>query len=232
MLRARGYGYEPGTVREAEYALSLLDIKDGPTIVLDIGANDGDYTAAILKLAPHSSIHAFEPSPAIATFLTARFQNDERVAVHQFGLSNHIGKVQLYSNNFAGKMSSLVKRNLSHLNVQFDLIEEITVTTLRDWCASAGVKPHVLKIDVEGFEFQVLEGAGDMLSFVKVIQFEFGGTNVDSRVFFRDFWDILTKAEFEIFRLTPKGLAKINNYSESQEIFVYSNFYARSTITS
>jgi hypothetical protein len=108
-------------------------------------------------------------------------------------------------------------------------VTEISVRTLSEWFAESGVIPHLIKIDVEGFEFQVIQGAGIFLSQIRVIQFEFGGTNIDSKVFFRDFWEILVGAGFEIFILTPGGLNRIESYSEAQEIFVYSNFYAKST---
>ena len=44
------------------------------------------------------------------------------------------------------------------------------------------------KIDVEGHEMDVLKGIGDKISNIKLIQFEFGGCNIDTRCFFQDFW--------------------------------------------
>jgi FkbM family methyltransferase len=228
VLRARGYGYDPGTECEVQAALSLLQLKETSLIAFDIGANYGDYTSALLKLAPNSHIHAFEPSPPIHSRLYERFEGEERVDVHEFGFSNHEGDAQLFSDNFDGKMSSLVKRNLEHIDVSFDLATKISVRTLSNYCTQANVIPHLIKIDVEGFEFQVIQGAGELLSQIQLIQFEFGGTNIDSKVFFRDFWEILVNAGFELFRLTPRGLVRIEKYSETQEVFVFSNFYARS----
>lgn len=229
VLRARGYGYDPGTDSEVQLALSLLQLKEDTLIAFDIGANDGEYTSALLKQAPNSQIHAFEPSPAIHSKLLERFADEGRVVVHQFGFSNHGGETQLFSDDFDGKMSSLAKRNLEHINVKFDLVTTISVRTLIDYCTQTKVIPHLIKIDVEGFEFQVIQGAGEILSQIRLIQFEFGGTNIDSKVFFRDFWEILVNAGFEIFRLTPRGLVRIEKYSENQEIFVFSNYYARSS---
>jgi FkbM family methyltransferase len=228
VLRARGYGYDPGTESEVQVALSLLQLEETSLIAFDIGANYGDYTSALLKQAPNSYVHAFEPSPPIHSRLRERFEGDERVDVHQFGFSNHTAEVQLFSDNFNGKMSSLAKRNLEHLNVKFDLATKISVRTLNDYCTQANVIPHLIKIDVEGFEFQVIQGAAELLSQIRLIQFEFGGTNIDTKVFFRDFWEILVGAGFEIFRLTPRGLVRIERYSETHEVFVFSNFYARS----
>ena len=72
----------------------------------------------------------------------------------------------------------------------------------------------------------VIIGAEEMLKQRKIhrIQFEFGGCNIDSRTFFRDFWMILSN-DYDIFRIMKDGLWQITNYSEQLEIFTYSNFF-------
>ena len=44
-----------------------------------------------------------------------------------------------------------------------------------------------VKIDVEGHELEVLEGFGNLIKITKLIQFEFGGCNIDTRTFFKIF---------------------------------------------
>ena len=46
-----------------------------------------------------------------------------------------------------------------------------------------------MKIDVEGHELDVLKGFGELIKKVRLIQFEFGGTNIDSKTYLRDFWE-------------------------------------------
>jgi hypothetical protein len=72
----------------------------------------------------------------------------------------------------------------------------------------------------------VLKGAINSISQFKIIQFEFGGTDIDTRVFFRDFWDYFLSTNFSIFRLTPKGLVKVNEYSEHHEVFSFTTYFA------
>ena len=83
-----------------------------------------------------------------------------------------------------------------------------------------------MKIDIEGMEYSALLGLGGSISYIKVIQFEFGGTCIDTRIFFQDFWYFLTKNKFKIFRITPFGLYEINSYRESDEFFSFTNFLA------
>ena len=86
---------------------------------------------------------------------------------------------------------------------------------------------HFLKIDVEVHELAVLEGAKAMIGGGKIdfIQFEFGGCDIDSRTFFQDFWYLLHD-NYDIYRIFPKSLDKIDLYDETMEIFVCSNYLA------
>ena len=46
----------------------------------------------------------------------------------------------------------------------------------------------LLKLDVEGNELLALKGLSDSIEYIKIIQFEFGGSNIDSRTYFQDFY--------------------------------------------
>jgi hypothetical protein len=62
---------------------------------------------------------------------------------------------------------------------------------------------------------------------IDIILFEFGGCNIDTRRFFRDFWHFFENTPMDIFRATPSGyLIKIEKYKEDYEQFRYSNFVA------
>ena len=86
--------------------------------------------------------------------------------------------------------------------------------------------PNILKMDVEGHELDVLIGAKQSLNSIEIIQFEFGGCNIDTRTFLQDFWYFLQDRNFELFRVTPRGVRLINNYQESDEIFSTTNYIA------
>jgi len=57
------------------------------------------------------------------------------------------------------------------------------------------------------------------------IQFEFGGCNIDSRTYFRDFFDLLNP-QYDVYRLLRNGLFPIRSYHETQEVFTTTNFIA------
>ena len=62
-------------------------------------------------------------------------------------------------------------------------------------------------MDIEGHELFALRGARPALAVGKIcaLAFEFGSSNLNSRTFFRDFWELLTAANSFFFRITPGG---------------------------
>jgi hypothetical protein len=106
--------------------------------------------------------------------------------------------------------------------------ESVEVRTLDDWSEEQGITcVDLLKIDVEGAELSVLLGASRLLArgALRRIQFEFGGTDIDSRTFLRDFVHVLGPS-YSLHRILPAGLSAPVRYSERQEIFVLQNYLA------
>lgn len=87
----------------------------------------------------------------------------------------------------------------------------------------------VLKLDIEGHEFDALQGCGEALKSTRVVQFEFGGCNIDTRTYFRDFWTLFNDLGFEIYRIAPIGEMQIFRYKERDEIFSTTNYLAVNT---
>jgi hypothetical protein len=81
-------------------------------------------------------------------------------------------------------------------------------------------------MDVEGHELEILEGAKNSLINLEIIQFEFGGANIDTRTYFQDFWYFFQNSGFEIYRLIPSGTMLITHYSECDETFRTTNYIA------
>ena len=88
-------------------------------------------------------------------------------------------------------------------------------------------KVDVLKLDVEGHELDVLRAATDQLKTVRVIQFEFGGCNIDTRTYWQDFWYLLSDAGYRLYRLAPRRLIQVSRYHERDESFLTTNFFAQ-----
>jgi FkbM family methyltransferase len=199
---------------------------------LDVGANFGNWTAALLAEIPDAQIAAFEPSGEAFVALESRFINHPNVRSFNLALGKYDGQATLFSDKSASGLASLTKRRLEHFDLEFNCQENVAIRTLDSWWEKQKNEtnffqsPNVLKMDVEGHELDVLTGAINSLSEIQIVQFEFGGSNIDTRTFFQDFWYLFTDLSFEIFRLSPKGIIPIISYSELDESFRTTNYFA------
>lgn len=224
---AQGKGYGAATV-EQEVKLVLELLARQPLLAIDVGGNIGDYTAQLRQTHPELEIHVFEPSKTNTAKLAQRFASDSRVTLCPVALSDSEGSTTLFSNEPGSALASLTQRRLDYLHIDFSTQEVIdTVRFETYWETRLGGRPlDIVKIDVEGHEIAVLKGFGKALAATRVLQFEFGGANIDTRTFFRDFWYLFTEQQFALYRITPHGAEAIPAYRESDEFFTTTNYIA------
>lgn len=203
--------------------------------IFDVGANTGEYTALVLsesyKYMLPVSIHLFEPQKACFNTLQTKFLKYPNIKINNFALSDSEGIARIYYDSEGSGLASLHKRNLYYYKIEFNRYEEVQTTTLQKYIQENNLeKINLLKLDVEGHELKVLEGAGDFLNgdFIDFIQFEYGGANIDSRTTLLDFYNLLEIKGFVICKIMPKGLEP-RTYSPYMENFVYQNYVAVSS---
>jgi FkbM family methyltransferase len=224
---AQGKGYGTASIeKENELVRKLLG--KSPTLAIDIGANIGEYTAEIRRLNPNAEIHAFEPSATNILKLKQRFSGDNNIKILPYAVANITGSATLFSNEAGSGLGSLTQRKLDHFNVDFSVKESVKTIKFEDyWHNSLNDRRiDIVKIDIEGLELSALEGFGNAVASTRVIQFEFGGCNIDTRTYFQDFWYFFKEQKFELFRITPLGAEIIKEYRESDEYFSTTNFIA------
>jgi FkbM family methyltransferase len=131
--------------------------------VIDVGANVGYFAVTASDLGGEGSrILAFEPDPRLGAMLehTARANPSSKIMVDRSAVSDRPGKAIFHP--------SPEERNsgLGSLRPDQPETRPVTVPVVRldTACQERGLRPDLVKIDVEGFEVQVLDGSGFLLS--------------------------------------------------------------------
>ncbi|MDC0874502.1 FkbM family methyltransferase [Flavobacteriaceae bacterium] len=213
------------------YSLSLeirnvKKVLKKPRIIFDVGGNKGEYSKSLFKTFKDSKIYIFEPSKLNHSILIKRFKNNN-VVINNVAVSDKNESSKLYFSKQGEGIASLSKRKLDHFDINFNLSEEVTVITLKKFMVENKInKIDFLKLDIEGYELNALKGLEDFIHKVDLIQFEFGGCNIDTRTFFQDFFYFFKSKNFQLYRISFFGMIKINNYREFYENFTTTNYLA------
>lgn len=225
---AQGKGYGTATIAR-ENALVHRLLGRTPGLAADIGGNVGEYTAELRRRHPALEVHVFEPSSTNIARLRTRFGADPKVTLVPSAVSDAPGEATLFADESGSGMGSLANRDLAHRGLAFQAQETVPVIRFEDyWAQAMGRRPlDIVKLDIEGFELAALNGFGAALATTAVLQFEFGGCNIDTRTYFRDFWQFFQQRGFLLYRITPFGLDRLTRYRESDEFFSTTNLIAR-----
>lgn len=164
-------------------------------LCFDVGAHAGDRTRAFLALG--ASVVAVDPQPSCARRLAFAFRNNPRVSVISEALGEAPGEGELAVCDAAPTISTMSKRFREQgrfsSTYKWTRMVRVSVTTLDELIAHYGL-PTFCKIDVEGFEVQVIRG---LTQPVPGLSFEFG-------------WDTLDETAACLEHLEKLGRLKVN----------------------
>jgi FkbM family methyltransferase len=198
-------------------------------LLIDVGAHVGKYALRLSHTFPEARILAFEPNPITFVELGKNI-GSTKVESFNFALSSEVNDSEIftYGDSQDSEHSSVYQAVMTDIHTSKNAKAlPIKLTTLVDFCKAKGIESvDFLKIDTEGHELEVLKGAKEMLAAgkIKLIQFEFNEMNIISRVFLKDFYDLMPNYDF--FRLDSKCLIPLGAYSSMNEIFHFQNIIA------
>jgi FkbM family methyltransferase len=203
--------------------------------VLDVGANQGDWTRRFIAQLPddrraRDRVHVdlFEPVPATRERLAATLTSIDSVEfcqVHDLALSDMAGRFEMAVMSETGGTNSL----------HFDGSSEappggwvsVETQTLSAFCAAHGVTHiHLMKCDTEGHDFKVIKGARDLLAArcIDVLQFEYNHRWVFSRSFLKDVFEIVKGLPYRVGKLEPRSIEVYATWHPELERFFQSNY--------
>ena len=162
--------------------------------ILDIGANIGNHSLYFQKVS--KKIYAFEPNPKTFELLKFNTRNHEDIHLYNLGLSNVTGQENL--NELPANIGASYINPSNNLND--NLIHKINISKLDDLNELNQEKISILKIDVEGYEWEVIDGGRNLINKNKpIIIFEHNTEpKVDKAL---DLEQFLKEEEYELFKI-------------------------------
>jgi FkbM family methyltransferase len=141
--------------------------KAGIATILDVGAHQGEFASAVLRVLPKVRVYSFEPLPDCHEKLAKRFAGNPRLTSFNLALSDAPGTAQFHRSSFT-KSSSLLPMATLHREAfpwsAGSTSIEVPLETLDRVAEKLELSaPVLLKIDVQGAELKVLGGARSAL---------------------------------------------------------------------
>ncbi|MCB0648317.1 MAG: FkbM family methyltransferase [Saprospiraceae bacterium] len=176
---------------------------------IDVGAYKGEILDLFMKVAPHGQHFGIEPLPAHFDFLQRKFSKSKKCVLHNFAASNVSGESPFNFVITNPSYSGLKRRDYDKPNEKDTTI--MVKTELLDHVIPKDVGIDLIKIDVEGGELQVLEGAYQIIKkHLPLIIFEHG-------IGAANHYGTSPSDIFDFFDKIPMKITSLAQYARDQE---------------
>jgi len=232
-LRGLGYNHCCDPEYTGEMRLIRRIGKLEPSFCIDVGANVGTYTRTILE-ETSAAVLAFEPLPgAFAKLEAVAREHPGRVTAINCGVGNVSGDLLLHFGDDESELASFspVVSSIPYVSASCNRSQKVRIVTLDEYLLASGNRPacdriDLLKIDVEGFEHEVLLGARRTIEELRprVIQLEYNWHQLFTGHTLLDLARLLPG--YDAFQLLPfgSGLRPVDITSPRSNVFEYANF--------
>jgi FkbM family methyltransferase len=137
--------------------------------VIDVGANSGQFAQSIHKILPKAVIHSFEPLNSVYPMLVEETKAIKNIVTYHCALGDKNEEVEMYENEYSLSSSLLQvddihKQNFPHAQKTVKTMAQ--VKRMDDVLSISSLeKPVLVKIDVQGFEDKVIDGANTIMTY-------------------------------------------------------------------
>lgn len=228
-LKGMGFnnGWQPDRSGEAWFITKVLGPKIGPRICLDIGANIGVYSELLLR---HTSaaVWSFEPLPACQDRLERMASTHPgRMHVARSAVGDNVGTADLHYGHPTTSHASLsgAVNAIDYVGMGNTKTLQVDVVTLDSLAASQSLgEVDFIKIDVEGYELEVIRGAGEAIRQWRpaAIQMEW---NLHQLIRKHTLYEIAGLLPgYRPYQLLPRGMRQVDASRPESNTYCYSNF--------
>lgn len=139
-----------------------------PKHIVDIGANEGNWTKKAMQYFPNAYYTLVEPQSKLVDKMSTILKKNKKVFLHTMGLSNVSGTFKLALDPVRDDSASFrfSEEEVDELNLEQ---VEVTMDTLNNLLLNSRLPvPDIIKIDAEGIDIKVLEGASNFFGKTEV----------------------------------------------------------------
>jgi FkbM family methyltransferase len=210
---------------ERNFYLSLRSVLVGDDLVVyDIGAAQGVSARCLAKLTQVASVHAFEPIPASYAKLEKVSNQFGKVICHKTALGNLTGKQTIYVNKLVNSSSLLSTTRFFDQEIEGIAIQdeiEISVVRLDDYVQELSLpQPHLIKIDVQGYEQQVIAGGLQTIRQAKYCFVEMSFQHLyDESPLFGDIYQLMVDSGFRLIGVSSPMIGKSGRHLQVDGLF-------------
>jgi FkbM family methyltransferase len=199
--------------------------RTNPGIIIDAGANVGDYSILANQIMPACKIYAFEPVEATFQYLLSNIKDLKNVVPIKKGLFKE--NCELAINLFASNEHSSIY-DIEGLPIGSDSQQKIELVRGDDFIKDNQIDSiDFLKLDVEGAEYDALLGFENAIKHgaIKAVQFEYGYINISTKKLLVDYYTFFEANGYIVGKIFPK-LVEFRKYHFKYEDFIGPNFIA------
>lgn len=195
-------------------------------VIFDVGANIGQFAWLAKTMSPKAHVYCFEPNTYQQ--LAENISHFENIHIIPIAVGHECNfNASMFIPEKSPALGSLLQRPIFFTWHEHAIIEkQITMATLDNFCENNNItRIDYLKIDVEGYELNVLKGTENMMKkgLIRAGQFEFGETFRDAGVTLKEVVNFLNSNQFLVFEgnIEEKNLI---NASDVIEDYRWENF--------
>ena len=147
--------------------------REGDAIVMDCGANVGFFGLWALRQNPELKVYCFEPHPETYRDLLEHVRLSKasnRIIAENMAVGSQEGVLDIEVRQDSNM--AIVGEVVTKANDVQGIMVKVPVTTIDAYCATHHLRPSLLKVDVEGYELDVLSGAAQTLVHISAVILE------------------------------------------------------------